>query len=642
MAVESEFDQWAVSSKGARGLMQLMPATARRLGVSDSFDARQNIFGGTQYLRILLDQFGGDVALALAAYNAGPNAVLRYGGIPPYRETRGYVQKVQAQLGAGFAAPAPSSNAAAFYVPSDDAAPGGPVRAGRPAAPQGGAGASPHLLPLARRAGPHPRRRGAPAGGDRLLDGSRPRLAMADPIPRGPFDQGLFLAHYNKGREHFEARRLEEAERQLEEAYLLRPRDPRVLNLLGLVYFRGEKLDKAEEVYRKLIAESPEAHTLHYNLGLICFKLGRLEDAESAFLKALELTQGNPKIHFYLGSIYERLHRYKDAIYQYRQAGANMMVQRLQVRLGPGGAGADSTAPPGAIVASPPRPNGPPEAPPDTKPPGPGPEAAGPGERADRPGQDAPAREPVAHGRGQPARRALRDGALPGVGRHPAAGDPGPARARPAVAPSPAGGAPVPAAFGAGRRPRGVPRSREGPHGGGLLGQGLHQAGHDLLVQRQPDVLGEGQARRRAPGARDRHGNRAADPDRPGAGDHVHAGGGRAGLRRAEPPAGLRGGPAAPLRPPRRRGGGRRGGRPRGAGHGRAVRREQAAAPHREARPARVGAGLVRHHVDGPARPARRGRSRRSTPFSCAPPGPPAGSSGSRARVGSSSSRPPA
>ena len=126
MAVESEFDQWAVSSKGARGLMQLMPATARQLGVSDSFDARQNIFGGTQYLRILLDQFGGDMALAIAAYNAGPNAVLRYGGIPPYRETRGYVQKVQAQLGTGFAAPAPSSNAAAFYVPSTTLRPAGP------------------------------------------------------------------------------------------------------------------------------------------------------------------------------------------------------------------------------------------------------------------------------------------------------------------------------------------------------------------------------------------------------------------------------------------------------------------------------------------------------------------------------------
>ena len=118
---------------------------------------------------------------------------------------------------------------------------------------------------------------------------------MPDPIPRGPFDQGLFLAHYNKGREHFEARRFVEAERQLEEAYLLRPRDPRVLNLLGLVYFRGEKLDKAEEVYRKLIAESPEAHTLHYNLGLICFKLGRLEDAESAFLRPSTSPRATPR-----------------------------------------------------------------------------------------------------------------------------------------------------------------------------------------------------------------------------------------------------------------------------------------------------------------------------------------------------------
>lgn len=189
---------------------------------------------------------------------------------------------------------------------------------------------------------------------------------MSDPIPRGPFDQGLFLTHYNKGRELFDARRFDEAERQLEEAYLLRPRDPRVLNLLGLVYFRADKLDKAEEVYRKLIAESPEAHTLHYNLGLICFKLGRLEDAESAFLKALELTQGNPRIHFYLGSIYERLQRYKDAIYRYRQAGANLMVQRLQGRLGP--ASADMTAPPGALA-----PQSRPESAPDTTPPSPAP-----------------------------------------------------------------------------------------------------------------------------------------------------------------------------------------------------------------------------------------------------------------------------
>jgi hypothetical protein len=117
IAVESEFDQWAVSSKGAQGLMQLMPFTARRFGVSDSFDARQNIFAGSQYLRILLDLFQGDLDLALAGYNAGENAVRRYGSIPPYRETRRYVQKVRSLLGTDTAA-ASSPDAASFFVPS--------------------------------------------------------------------------------------------------------------------------------------------------------------------------------------------------------------------------------------------------------------------------------------------------------------------------------------------------------------------------------------------------------------------------------------------------------------------------------------------------------------------------------------------
>ena len=173
---------------------------------------------------------------------------------------------------------------------------------------------------------------------------------MRETIPRGPFDQGLFLAHFNKGKELYDAKRLDEAERELEEAYLLRPRDAKVLNLLGLVYFKQDKLEKAEEVYRKLVAESPEAHTLYYNLGLISFKLNRLEDAESAFLKALELAKDKAKINFYLGSIYERLHRFKDAIYQYRQAGANIMVRRVEDKMA-------QTAPPGSlpVLKRPPR-----------------------------------------------------------------------------------------------------------------------------------------------------------------------------------------------------------------------------------------------------------------------------------------------
>jgi soluble lytic murein transglycosylase len=91
---ESSFDERAVSHQGAMGLMQLMPDTADALAVSDPFDPEQNVRGGTRYLRQMLDAFRGSLELALAAYNAGPEAVHRFGGVPPYRETVDYVERV--------------------------------------------------------------------------------------------------------------------------------------------------------------------------------------------------------------------------------------------------------------------------------------------------------------------------------------------------------------------------------------------------------------------------------------------------------------------------------------------------------------------------------------------------------------------
>lgn len=106
MQVESCFDRRAVSRVGARGLMQLMPETAARLGVKDSFDPGQNIEGGARYLAQMRQRYPNDWNLVLAAYNAGPGAVEKYGGIPPYPETRNYVRRVMRLYQKAGAAPA--------------------------------------------------------------------------------------------------------------------------------------------------------------------------------------------------------------------------------------------------------------------------------------------------------------------------------------------------------------------------------------------------------------------------------------------------------------------------------------------------------------------------------------------------------
>jgi Transglycosylase SLT domain len=103
--VESNYNPYAVSPKGAEGLMQLIPSTARRFGVTDVFDPEENIEGGARYLKYLLDLYQGNHALALAAYNAGEQAVARYGGVPPFPETWNYLAEVRRRLQAAATQP---------------------------------------------------------------------------------------------------------------------------------------------------------------------------------------------------------------------------------------------------------------------------------------------------------------------------------------------------------------------------------------------------------------------------------------------------------------------------------------------------------------------------------------------------------
>jgi soluble lytic murein transglycosylase-like protein len=123
--VESNYNPNAVSSKGAQGLMQLIPSTARRFGVSNSFNPLENIQGGARYLKYLLDLYGGSYPLALAAYNAGEAAVARYGGVPPYAETQNYLFLVHKRMQE--AQKAAAAKQKVQEVKPADAAPTGPA-----------------------------------------------------------------------------------------------------------------------------------------------------------------------------------------------------------------------------------------------------------------------------------------------------------------------------------------------------------------------------------------------------------------------------------------------------------------------------------------------------------------------------------
>ncbi|MFA6956233.1 MAG: tetratricopeptide repeat protein [Thermoanaerobaculia bacterium] len=149
-----------------------------------------------------------------------------------------------------------------------------------------------------------------------------------------PFDQGIFLLHYNRGREAFQEGRYGEARNELEKAQKMRPDDSDVLNLLGLVYFKTNALPEAEVIYRRLAEENPNVFVLHSNLGLILFKLGKPEDAERYLLRAIELRPNYAKSHLYLGMLYREKKKLGLALEHLRFAGADKLVREVEIELG--------------------------------------------------------------------------------------------------------------------------------------------------------------------------------------------------------------------------------------------------------------------------------------------------------------------
>lgn len=156
-----------------------------------------------------------------------------------------------------------------------------------------------------------------------------------DPAVAPPFDQGVFLLHYNRGREAFQEGRYGEARRELESAQRLRPDDADVLNLLGLVYFKTNAFPEAEVIYRRLIGENPNVFILHSNLGLILFKQGKLEEAEQFLRRAVDLRPNYAKSHLYLGLLYRQKKKYGLALEHLRFAGADKLVREVEQEMRP-------------------------------------------------------------------------------------------------------------------------------------------------------------------------------------------------------------------------------------------------------------------------------------------------------------------
>lgn len=232
--VESDFDPNVVSSKGARGLMQLIPGTAALVGCRDSFDPQQNIFGGARYLRMMLDRFNHDLELAAAAYNAGPGKVDQYRGIPPYRETQNYVRKVK------------------YYLEAF----------------RNEGGLTPTALTVVRRV---PAKAKAPQSTDLTR-----RLASAYAF--------------------FQAGKTEEAIGAYQQVAMLYPRNTQALYNLACLLDQEHRYEESIKSYQQALLQDPYMDKALYNLAIIQEKLGHHQQAIACWRRFISVTKDEEKI----------------------------------------------------------------------------------------------------------------------------------------------------------------------------------------------------------------------------------------------------------------------------------------------------------------------------------------------------------
>lgn len=317
ISVESDFNARAVSRRGARGMMQLMPATARELGVGNIDDPWENIEGGARYFREKLARFGGDLRLALAAYNAGEGAVRQFGGVPPYPETIGFVSEVIARYHALRARELPS------LAESEPPArlPEPPVReaVGKPAVPPPAAHGKPAIVVEVEEVGPSAKAVGHLREGARLAREGRSEAAMeqyrraqvlapASPEPRNQL--GLL---------YLRAGRLEDAQTEFEAAVRAAPGTPMFLNNLGLVlYMRGEFRSALAMLRRAWEGDRTRVES-GVNVALVLRHLGRRDEAREVLTRVLLTRDRLPEGHLNLASLAEEDGDRATALRHYRR-----------------------------------------------------------------------------------------------------------------------------------------------------------------------------------------------------------------------------------------------------------------------------------------------------------------------------------